>query len=161
MRARAAVEEAIVGLPETWQEILAIASVQGDIFCAEVVARVQQTSVENIIRVVSGPLSHQHRLVKAGSVIHLHANGNDSGPCLSTYHFRHHLYQVYLYQNLDAIRRMRLHEGVARALEALYQDCGSELKKLAPQLAHHFEEAGMPGRAAEYRKSQDGAPKSK
>jgi hypothetical protein len=39
---------------------------------------------------------------------------------LSRYRFRHHLFQRYLYQRLDALERARLHEEVGDTLEALY-----------------------------------------
>jgi predicted ATPase len=44
---------------------------------------------------------------------------------------------------------MRLHEEVGTALEILYGD-GAELTAIAPQLARHFEEAGMPQTAIGY-----------
>lgn len=152
VRARAAIGEEIAALPESWREMLAIASVQGDLFCAEVVATIRQQSVESVIRALSGPLSHEHRLVRGVGVAHVQAHGRDAGQCISNYRFRHHLYRLYLYEGLDQIRRMRLHEAVGRALEALYQDCSGEMRKLAPQLANHFEKAGMPGYSSAYRK---------
>jgi predicted ATPase len=55
--------------------------------------------------------------------------------------------QRFLYQSLDPIERVYLHEGVARKLEEMY---GARADEVAVALAHHFGEAGHPEKAVDY-----------
>jgi len=73
--------------------------------------------------------------------------GPDRAQRLSTYRFRHALFQQYLYGRLDPVERAALHEAVGLALEALHGETAGEL---AVQLARHFELAGLAERAADY-----------
>jgi DNA-binding CsgD family transcriptional regulator/DNA polymerase III delta prime subunit len=54
------------------------------------------------------------------------------------YRFSHVLIQNTLAQRLSAVRRARLHQRIAEALEEQY---GSDVNSHAPELAHHFAEA--------------------
>ena len=67
---------------------------------------------------------------------------------LSRFRFRHNLFQQYLYHRLDTVRRAHLHEAVGNTLEIFYGQTSDELGALAPQLAWHFEQAGLADRAA-------------
>jgi predicted ATPase/DNA-binding SARP family transcriptional activator len=140
-RVEAVIAERIGRLLADWRQMLAVASVEGEEFTAEVVARVQGADEGQIIRCLSGPLSKQHRLVTAHSVRRV------DGRRLSCYRFRHILFQKTLYQSLDEVERARLHEVVGMALEALY---GQELAEISGQLARHFEAAGMITKAVNY-----------
>ena len=71
-----------------------------------------------------------------------------SGQRLSYYRFRHWLVQRSVYRSLDAVERARLHEATGRALEAIHAP--SVPPALAPELARHFETAGMPLDAVRY-----------
>jgi tetratricopeptide (TPR) repeat protein len=142
-RVEAVIAERIGRLPPEWQETLATASVQGEVFAAEVVARVQGLDGEEVVRRLSGPLSKQHRLVRAHSLERL----GTGGLRLSRYRFHHYLFQKYLYGRLDAVERARLHEAVGKELEALYGEGAAEV---AVQLAYHFEAAGLADRAVGY-----------
>jgi adenylate cyclase len=142
-RVEAVIAERIGRLPPEWQEMLATASVQGEMFAAEVVARVQGLDEEEVVRRLSGPLSKQHRLVRAHSLERL----GTGGLRLSRYRFHHYLFQKYLYGRLDAVERVRLHEAVGNELEALY---GEGTAEVAVQLAYHFEAAGLADRAVGY-----------
>jgi DNA-binding SARP family transcriptional activator/predicted ATPase len=126
--------------------LLAVASVEGEVFTAEVLARVQGVAAEEITRQLSGALSQAHRLVMAHGVERLEPEGRR----LSRYRFRHVLFQQYLHHALDAVERARLHEAVGAALEALLAGHPDELASHAPELAWHFEAAGLPEKAAEY-----------
>ena len=64
----------------------------------------------------------------------------DALPPLSSYRFRHNLFQKYLYDSLDAAQKAYLHEDAGTVLEALY---GHQAAEIAVQLARHFEEAGL------------------
>jgi DNA-binding SARP family transcriptional activator/predicted ATPase len=128
-------------LPEAWQQELRVASVQGEVFTAEVVARVLAIDERETVRHLSSELSRAHRLVNAESLDRL-------GPqTLSRYRFRHFLFQSYLYSGLDAVERAQLHQATGHELEELY---GDQAEEVAVQLARHFEEAGLAGKAGEY-----------
>jgi predicted ATPase len=114
--------------------------VEGESFTAEVLARVQGLDESLVIQQLSGPLSVRHHLVAADSVRRL------DGRKLCRYRFRHGLFQHYLYQSVDAVERIRLHEAVGRALEAL---CGPEAGAISTALARHFEAAGMTPKAVD------------
>jgi tetratricopeptide (TPR) repeat protein len=158
-RVEAVIAERIGRLPRAWQETLSTASVEGEVFTAEVVARAQGLDEEEVVRRLSGPLSKQHRLVRAHSLERLGIGGQrpstprqardaaSSGQRLSRYRFRHYLFQKYLYSRLDAVERARLHEAAGKELEALY---GEKAGQVAVQLAYHFEAAGLAARAVDY-----------
>ena len=142
------VEAVIAGrvnrLPAGWQALLAAASVEGETFTAEVLARALSLDEAQVLGTLNGPLSRS-RLVHAQSVEHL-----DGGQRLSHYRFQHALFHAYLYGRLNAVERARLHEAAGTALETLYQGEGDRLAALAPQLAWHFEQGGLADKAAGY-----------
>lgn len=135
------IEKRIARLDPASQNLLTIASVEGEVFTAEVVARVQQLDEPYVVRQFSRELSQRYRLVVTQS---LELLGQQR---LSHYRFRHHLFQRYVYQKLDAMERAYLHEAVGSALEALYQ---GQTEAVAVRLAHHFEQAGLIHKAAGY-----------
>jgi DNA-binding SARP family transcriptional activator len=140
-RVEAVIAERIGRLPGELRALLAAASVEGEEFTAEAVARALDVDEEEIIRHLSGALSKQHRLVVARSL------QRRDGQSLSGYRFRHYLFQKYLYQSLDGVERARLHEAIGNALEALY---GEELPEIAVRLERHFEASGLIAKAVGY-----------
>ena len=128
-------------LADELKELLTIASVEGAEFTAEVLARVREADTREIIRRLSGELDKRHRLVTARGVRAL-AEGR-----LSLYGFSHVLFQRYLYDHLDEVERVHLHQDVGEVLEALY---GDETAEIAPQLARHFDKAGITDKAIHY-----------
>jgi adenylate cyclase len=155
-RVEGVIAERVGRLPEALQQLLRVASVEGEVFTAEVVAQVLGTNEHEVIRQLSGELSKQHRLVVASSLQHL------GGRRLSRYRFGHILLQRYLYSTLDPVQRGHLHEAIANQLEVLHRElvaagyalqCGAHLppvSEFAPQLARHYEAAAMPDKTAEY-----------
>lgn len=143
-RVGAAIAERIGRLPEQCRSLLDAASIEGEEFTAEVVARVLDLDEASIVCCLSSNLGERHHLVTAVSMRRLGARR------ISRYRFRHYLFQRYLYDHLDAIRRAYLHETVGSVLEALYGNAPDELDVLAPRLAWHFEMAGLADRAAAY-----------
>ena len=143
-RVEAVIAERIGRLPDRCRALLAAASVEGEEFTAEIVARVLGVDESAIRQCLDGDLGDRHRLVAAVSLRRLGARK------LSRYRFRHHLFQRYLYDHLDVVRRVNLHEAVGSALEALCGEAPDDLDALAPRLAWHFEMAGLLGRAATY-----------
>jgi DNA-binding SARP family transcriptional activator len=140
-RVEGVIGQRIGRLPEAWQQMLRVASVQGEVFTAEVVARVLGADELETVRRLSGALSKVHRLVSAESL-------ERRGPQpLSHYRFRHFLFQSYLNSGLDAVERARLHQVTGNVLEELYKD---QAEEVAIPLARHFQEAGLDAKAAEY-----------
>jgi predicted ATPase len=140
-RVEAAIAERIDRLDAPSQEALRVASVEGETFTAEVVARVRSADKREMVERLSGQLERRHRLVRAQEIQRLGARR------LSRYRFRHILFQNYLYQGLDPVERAYLHEAVGRALEEL---CGEETEHMAVILARHFQEAGLAEKAIDY-----------
>jgi DNA-binding SARP family transcriptional activator/predicted ATPase len=140
-RVEAVIAQRLNRLTPGCRTLLAVASVEGETFTAEVVARVLDLDEADVVRRLSGPLCTRRRLVHAHSLQHL-------GPSrLSRYRFRHALFREYLYQSLDPVERARHHQGVAEALVGLHQ---ANQDQAAARIAHHFEAAGMVEPAADY-----------
>lgn len=144
-------------LPAGDRALLDAASVQGETFIAEIVARALGADAAEVVRRLSGPLARQHRLVGAAGlewVAPEAARPSGDAPStpqpLSHYRFRHILVQDYLYRQLDQVGRARLHQATGRAIEALFAPAAASLDAQAGQLARHFAAAGQPFRAAEY-----------
>ena len=137
-RIEGVIAERIGRLSDPLQEALRAASVEGETFTAEVVARVQEAKEGEMVARFSDELDRRHRLVSAQGVLR---TGDQR---LSQYRFRHILFQKYLYDSLDSVKRTRLHEEVGTALEALY---GEGAQEIAVELARHFQEAGMTEKA--------------
>ena len=166
-RVEAVIAAHIARLPREDQELLAVASVEGEEFHAEVAARVMGIGEREAATRLSGALAKQHRLV---APVSLERRGEQR---LSRYRFRHYLFQQYLYQGLDPVERARLHEEVGNTLEDCCMAAGLTktqrpymvdhwradwvdgtptaplgTMQIAPQLARHFEMAGLLDRAA-------------
>jgi predicted ATPase len=134
--------ERIARLGEELKQTLTVASVQGEQFAAEVVARVRAVSEREAIRQLSDGLQRRHRLVSALGLVQL------GYVRLSLYAFVHHLFQQYVYASLGEAERAYLHRDVGEVLETLFE---GRTEEVAAQLARHFEEAGIPVKAAAYR----------
>jgi DNA-binding SARP family transcriptional activator len=140
-RVDAVIAERIGRLAEPLQAVLRVASVEGEVFTAEVVARVQAASEREVVGRLGGELDRRHRLVRAQTIERLGARR------VSRYRFRNYLFQKYLYDHLDPAERAYLHEDVGNVLEGWYGDRASEM---AVELARHFEEARIPEKAIHY-----------
>ena len=142
-RVEAMIAERIARLDEQQRHALQVASVEGETFTAEVVARVVGVGERDVVRLLSEELDRAHRLVRAEGVRHL------DGQRLSIYRFRHILFQKYLYTTLDAVESSHLHDAVASALQALH---GEQTDDVAAELARHFGAAGATDEAADFLK---------
>jgi len=143
-RVEAAIQERISRLPEAMQRILEVASVEGEFFTAEVVARVRGSFEGEMLECLSGELNRKHRLIRAQSVQRV----NDR--LISRYQFRHILSQKYLYANMDEVERVHLHERIGSTLEELYDGESDVAAAVAVQLALHFQEARKVDKAVKY-----------
>jgi predicted ATPase len=148
-RVEAVIAERIGRLFEPLQDILRAASVQGETFTAEVLARARGGDEREIVRRLSGELDRIHHLVRAQGVLRVDSQLPlaSSGQRLSLYRFRHILFQKYLYNSLDQVERVRLHEDVGNVLERLWR---GQTEEVAVQLARHFQEAGVSEKAITY-----------
>ncbi|MFQ5813233.1 MAG: AAA family ATPase [Anaerolineae bacterium] len=140
-RVEGVIEERLGRLEAELREVLTVASVEGENFTAEVVARVQAVDERGLVRRLSGELDRQHRLVSARGIRRLDSQR------LSLYRFLHSLFHRYVYNSLDEAERAYLHEDVGTALEALY---GDHTEEIAVQLARHFQEAAVTDKAIRY-----------
>jgi adenylate cyclase len=135
------IEERVGRLEDGLRQTLTVGSVEGEDFTAEVVAKVQAADVRGLIRRLGQELERQHRLVTSRGIRRV------NGQRLSLYRFQHNLFQAYLYNDLDEVERICLHEDVGNALESLY---GMQAEQVAVPLARHFVQAGIGDKAARY-----------
>jgi tetratricopeptide (TPR) repeat protein len=139
-RVEGVIEERIHRLPEDLQELLVVASVQGESFAAQIAARIQGMSERDALRALDKELHQQHQLVREQGITRV---GRQR---LSRYRFRHNLIQRYLYGRISQSEREILHEDIAQALEEIYE---GQTEEVAGELARHYELAEMPDRATE------------
>ena len=154
-RVEAVIGERIARLPELCQEALAAASVQGETFVVEVLARALDCRPSQALGRVNRVLGDPHDLVHALSVEFLSApqGGGPTSRTLCRYRFRHYLYQQYLYHGLDPVARCRLHQVTGETLETVYRSragAGEGREASAPYLAWHFERSGQADKAVAY-----------
>lgn len=142
-RIEAVIAQRLGHLDDALRHILRIASVEGERFTIEVIAQVTGLNRRELVDRFSRELVKRHHLLTAQGMERV----EDGGQSLSFYRFRHHLFQVYLYQSLDNIERVYQHEAVGNALETLY---GEQTDEIATHLARHFEMAGHTAKAITY-----------
>jgi tetratricopeptide (TPR) repeat protein len=139
-RIEGVVEERINRLESELQDILTIASVEGETFTAQVIGRLQEIAERRLLKSLTQELDRRHRLVSEEGSRRVGENR------ISRFRFRHHMFQKYLYDNLGESEREQLHEDVAAILESLY---AGNRPKVAVQLARHYENARMYEQASE------------
>jgi len=140
-RIDAVITERINRLTKNMRDILLIASIEGEEFSAEVAARQLKMDEKELIRILSSELEKRHQLVTAKGIKTLVKQR------ISWYAFRHIMFQKYLYNTLDKVERVHLHEEVGNIIEELY---GEKVDEVSVQLARHFQEAGISIKAFEY-----------
>ncbi len=140
-RVEGVIEARIGRLEDELREILTIASVEGEDFTAQVIARVQEIQERGLLHLLNHELDRKHRLVQE------RGQQNVEKQRLYLYRFRHSLFQQHLYNGLAASEREILHAEVGKVLEDLFGE-GSE--EVAAQLAWHFSEAGEVDKAIHY-----------
>jgi DNA-binding SARP family transcriptional activator/predicted ATPase len=132
-RVEGVIEDRLGRLDEELREILNVASVEGEQFTVQVVARVAEIDERRLLRNLSRHLERRHRLVRWLGGLQV------AEQHLLRYRFAHGLFQQYLYSSLSPGERQILHQEIAAALEGLYQ---GHTEAIAPQLAQHYSEAG-------------------
>ncbi len=113
-RVEAVIAERMRRLPGGLLEILKAASLEGEIFTAEVVAQVCHKDAFEVNQALWDELSQAHRLVQPYQMVDV------ENQTISQYRFRHILFQRYLYQNQEAAERLHLHKKVAEARQIIY-----------------------------------------
>jgi len=121
--------------------LLQAASVEGNSFIAEVVARLTGQDARQVVTMLGTSLDHDHALVSGAGVRRIGEHR------VSAYSFRHNMVQEYFYQSLDAAQRAYLHEDMAAALLSLY---GEVDDRIVGELAWHYRQADIPDRAFHY-----------
>ncbi|MCB0163448.1 MAG: AAA family ATPase [Anaerolineae bacterium] len=140
-RVEAVIEERLGRLDDRLRTILAAAAVEGETFTVQVVAQVQNMSEGELLPILSQELVRRHQLI-------LEQGEEKVGPVyLARFHFRHALFQQYLYRTLSSSERRWLHGQVAAVLERIYHD---NLEPITVQLARHYAEAGAVEQAVTY-----------
>jgi adenylate cyclase len=142
-RVEAVIAERFKRLDSALQSILRTASVEGELFTAEVVAQVQNRPNSEIFNDLSIELDRKHRLVRAQSIQRV------GGQILSSYRFRHILVQKYIYSSLDEAERVHLHKQIGSTLESMYEPQPGA-GAISLQLARHFEQARSIRKAVHY-----------
>jgi len=132
-RVEGVIEERIGRLEEELRDILTVASVEGEDFTVQIVARVQELQERRLLRTLSRELERRHYLVRERGDMQV------GRQLLSRYQFTHTLFQRYLYNDLSAGERRLLHGEIAEILEELYQ---GRTEEITVQLARHYTEAG-------------------
>jgi len=143
-RVEAVIASRIRHLSPACQELLGVASVEGEQFTAEVIADVLQQDARQVCELLSQEAGKEYRMVSAQAVRQV------GGQNLALYRFRHALFQTYLYQQLDVVERTRLHGLVARKLEELHGGSLDQFPEMPHALARHFEVAGLVDKAVQY-----------
>lgn len=140
-RVEGVIGQRLARLPEPLHRSLTIAAVEGETFTAEVVARVQQVDLRELVHDLSQTLTRRHHLVAAVGVERV------GGQRLSRYRFSHVTVQHYLLQHLDEVEAGFLHEDVGLAVEDLY---GPDNPQTLDPLARHFHLAEVADKALLY-----------
>jgi tetratricopeptide (TPR) repeat protein len=135
------VGERIARLTPDERALLQTASVEGETFIAEVVAAVVKREPREVVGLLSASRDRAHGLVTSAGV------SSTGQRRVSSYTFRHHLVQQYLYHSMDPASRAYAHEDVAKALTSLY---GEDDERIIGQLAWHYRQAGISDAAFKY-----------
>ena len=140
-RVDATIEARLTRLPAESQLDLEVASAQGTVFTAELVAAARGVPPADVELRLGGLTAPPHALIEPDGTLRV------DGRRLSRYRFRHALFQHYLYEHIAEPKRRVLHEQTGRAIEELYSD---RVDDVAIDLARHFDRAELAAEAIEY-----------
>ncbi len=112
-RIEAVIAQQLEKVPKSLRELLNIASVEGDIFIAEVISAVLGRDPNLALQNLSRFLQGQYRLVQEQGEFRLGSHR------FSRFRFRHKLFQEYLYGRLGQAESRHLHRAVAEELERI------------------------------------------
>ncbi len=132
-RVEAVIEQRVNRLDSTLRDMLTAASVEGELFTAQVVARIQGLHERQVLRYLSHDLEQRHRLVRE------HSEVTVSQQHLTRYQFSHVLFQEHLYEQLGQGERRLYHRQVAEAVEAIFE---AYTRDIITTLLQHSDQAG-------------------
>lgn len=132
-RVEGAIEARLAGLDRDLRDLLAVASVEGEEFRAEILTNVQGTGLGDLLGQLES-LDERHGLVRQKGT------RGSMARRLFTYQFKHQLFQAHLYDHLGAARKAHLHGRFAEEIEKLF---GEDLEDVAVELAWHYTQAGQ------------------
>ncbi len=137
-----AVKERIGRLEKHLREILEYASVEGDEFIAQVIAKVRQLEEWQLIDDLTEKLQNIHQLIyeRGGTSL-------PNGDRVHEFVFKHNLIREYVYAQLPQTKKELLHANIGECLEQLYVP---ETAAIAAELAIHFTQAHVPDKAIKY-----------
>jgi len=136
------IEKRIASLEADLRKALDAASVEGDEFTAQVVAQLCRVEERKLIERLSDELERKWHLVAISRSVTYQQKR------LYMYRFKHALIRMYIYAHLNPVERELLHRDLALFLESMYE---TEIERISPVLAEHFDRASMPEREATYR----------
>jgi predicted ATPase len=133
-------KERIRLIEDELREILTFASVEGEDFTAQVIARLCQLDESDVYDSLD-TLERRYLLIREQGTRELKTT------VLDLYRFAHRFFREYIYSNqVRGGKRRVLHRQVGECLEVLYSD----RYDIAGQLALHFHEAFEPMKSARY-----------
>ncbi len=131
-------------LPSECQSLMHPACIQGDVFSVEVIAHILKKPEKEVFDLLNTEVCKRHRLILPHG---FHKVGEES---LTQFRFRHDLFQIYLYNQLNNVEKVYLHYLVAEELEKRYKEHLSEHPQMAHTIARHFELAQHSEKAVQY-----------
>ena len=140
-RVEGVIEERISRLQDDLRALLRVASVEGENFTVEILARLEELSERALLQKLSDELQRRHQLVSEGDVKKI------GRKFISHYCFTHAIFQQYLYNELGRREKMMLHGSIAELLEQLYE---GQADLVTVQLARHWALAGESEKAFDY-----------
>lgn len=141
LRVDAVIRQRLARLPARLRDLLAAASIDGEVFAAEVVARLVGSPPLEVVRQLGEQLGRELRLVRPVGVRSV-GDGR-----ISEYRFRHALFQQHLYNLHDQAERVYFHDAAGMALE---ETSHGATDAVAARLARHFRLSGRVAKAVEY-----------
>ena len=138
---RGLIERQVAALSQQDRELLELGAVAGMTFSVAVMARVLNSTREEMEEKYRELMERTHYLQYAG--LRIRPNGRGS----PRYSFVHALYQNVIYDRVRPAQRRRLHQKIGARIETAYDGATDDV---AAELALHFERAGDYERAIRY-----------
>ena len=130
-------------LDEKQQRLLVAAAAYGERFHTSVVSAVAGLAVDEA-EALCEALAARRRFVRSAGIEEL-----STGRLSACYEFTHALRREAIYRRTSEVARARLHRGIAQELQRLAGD-DEQARRLAPDLARHFELGHDPAQAIRY-----------
>ncbi len=131
-------------LPSNCQALMIPACVQGEIFSVEVLSHVLKITEKKVFELLNGEVCKRHRLILPLGVQKV------GDARITLFRFRHALFQIYLYSQLNEIEKVFQHGLIAKELEEQYKNHLAEYPQMTHSIARHFELAQLPEKAVQY-----------